>query len=51
MALDPGAARRDLDDEVRLHLGLCREQQMAAGPDPEAAPCVALRRFGNTSRH
>jgi ABC-type antimicrobial peptide transport system permease subunit len=38
--------QQDLDDEMRLHVELRREQQMAAGADPESARKVALRRFG-----
>ena len=45
-----GKFRRELEDEMRLHLELRREQQMAAGQDAEAARQAALRRFGNTTR-
>jgi len=42
--------RQDLDEEMRLHLDLRREQQMAAGAHAEAARQAALRRFGNTTQ-
>src|SRR5579859_2009776 len=42
--------RRDLDEELRLHLDLRREQQMASGLPPETARRAAQRRFGNTTR-
>jgi hypothetical protein len=42
--------QRDLDEEMRLHLELRREKQIAAGADPEDARQTALRRFGNTTR-
>jgi len=42
--------QQDLDDEMRLHVELRREQQMEAGADPESARQAALRRFGNTTR-
>jgi hypothetical protein len=41
---------RDLEDEMRLHVGLRREQQMAQGLNAEAARTAAMRRCGNTSR-
>lgn len=41
--------QQDLDEEMRLHLDLRREQHMAAGADPESARQTALRRFGNTT--
>jgi predicted permease len=50
MLLNRGKFRRDLEDEMRLHVELRREQQMAAGLDAEAAQQAALRRFGNTTR-
>ena len=50
MLLNRGKFRRDLEDEMRLHLELRREQQMAAGLDAKAAQQAALRRFGNTTR-
>jgi predicted permease len=40
----------DLDEEMRLHVELRREQQMAAGADAESARAAALRRFGNPTR-
>ena len=42
--------QRDLDEEMRLHVELRREQQMAAGADAELARSTAVRRFGNTTR-
>lgn len=42
--------QHDLDEEMRLHMELRREQQMAAGADPESARLRALRRFGNAVR-
>lgn len=39
--------QRDLEEEMRLHMDLRREQQMAGGADPEAARQAARRRFGN----
>jgi predicted permease len=50
MLLNRGQFRRDLDEEMRLHLELRREQQMASGLDPDNARQAALRRFGNTTR-
>ena len=50
MLLNRGKFRRDLEDEIRLHVELRREQQMAAGLDVEAAQQAALRGFGNTTR-
>jgi len=37
----------DLDDEMKLHLELRRQQQIEAGVAPEAAGAAARRRFGN----
>jgi predicted permease len=37
----------DLEDEMKLHLELRREQQIEAGVTPEAAGAAARRRFGN----
>ena len=42
--------QRDLDEEMRLHVELRREQQVAGGADAELARSTALRRFGNTTR-
>src|ERR1700723_1288653 len=50
MLFHRGRFQRDLDDEMRLHVELRREQQMAAGADSEAARRAALRRFGNPTR-
>lgn len=50
MLLHRSDFQHDLDDEMRLHVDLRREQQMAAGADPESARQAALRRFGNATR-
>ena len=39
--------RRDVDDEVRLHLEMRAEELIAAGLSPEEARAEALRRFGD----
>jgi hypothetical protein len=39
-------ARRDADDEIRLHLELRTRQLIAEGMSPEDARAEALRRFG-----
>src|SRR5580692_11198196 len=39
----------DLDEEVRLHLELRREQQLQSGVREEDAGAAACRRFGNAS--
>ena len=49
MLVNRGKFRRDLEDEMRLHIELRREQQQAAGLDAEAARQAALRKFGNTT--
>ncbi|HEX4037333.1 MAG TPA: ABC transporter permease [Acidobacteriaceae bacterium] len=50
MLFHRGRFQRDLDEEMRLHLELRRDQQMAAGADADSARRTALRRFGNTTR-
>jgi predicted permease len=50
MLFHRGRFQRELDQEMRLHVELRTEQQMAAGAGPEAAHRAALRRFGNTTR-
>jgi predicted permease len=50
MLLHRSKFRRDLEDEMRLHLELRREKHIAAGLDANAARQAALRRFGNTTR-
>src|SRR3954464_11357857 len=50
MLLHRGRFQRDLDKEMRLHLELRRQQQIASGLDPDAAHWSAHRRFGNTAR-
>jgi hypothetical protein len=42
--------QRELDEEVRLHVELRREQQIESGLDPSSARQSALRRFGSTTR-
>jgi predicted permease len=42
--------RSDLEEEIRLHIELRREQQMEAGLSPRAASSTAHRRFGNATR-
>src|SRR5579863_1664465 len=49
MLFHRGQFRRDLDEEMRLHVELRREQQIASGLLPEAARQAAHRRFGNTT--
>ncbi|HEY2467857.1 MAG TPA: ABC transporter permease [Terracidiphilus sp.] len=50
MLLHRSQFQRDLDDELRLHVELRREQKMASGLDAEEAQRGAARRFGNTTR-
>src|SRR5580658_2852613 len=50
MLVRRGEFERDLKDEMRLHIELRREQEMAQGLDAEAARAAAMRRFGNTTR-
>jgi predicted permease len=50
MLLHRGRFQRELDEEMRLHLELRRQQQIASGIDPEAARWSAQRRFGNVAR-
>jgi predicted permease len=50
MLFHRGEFQKDLDEEMRLHVELRSEQQMAAGADAEAARRAALRRFGNATR-
>ena len=45
-----GQFQRDLEEEMRLHIELRREQQMAAGLDPDEAHTAAHRRFGNRTK-
>src|ERR1700679_1442492 len=40
----------DLEEEMRLHLELRRQQQIESGLPPAAARFAAQRRFGNTTR-
>jgi predicted permease len=50
MLLHRDEFQRELDEELRLHLELRREQQVARGATPEAAQRSAYRRFGNLTR-
>src|SRR5580693_3482023 len=50
MLLHRGRFQRELDEEMRLHVELRRQQQIASGLTPEAARQSAQRRFGNTTR-
>ena len=50
MLLHRGRFQRELDEEMRLHLELRRQQQIASGLTPEAAHRSAQRRFGNITR-
>jgi hypothetical protein len=50
MLLHRDRFRRELDEEMRLHLELRRQQQIASGLTPEAAHQSAQQRFGNTVR-
>lgn len=49
MLLQRSRFQQELDEEMRLHLELRREQQRAAGLSEEAARRAAGRRFGNTT--
>src|SRR5215475_7371470 len=50
MLFHRGRFRRDLEEEMRLHVELRREQQIASGVPVEEALRAAHRRFGNVSR-
>ncbi len=50
MLLHRGRFQRELDEEMRLHLELRSQQQIASGLTPEAAHRLAQRRFGNVTR-
>lgn len=50
MLLHRGQFRGDLEEEMRLHIELRRQQQIASGIDPAYAYRAAARRFGNTTR-
>jgi hypothetical protein len=39
----------DLEEEMRLHLELRRQEQLQTGVTPEQAQAAAHRRFGNTT--
>jgi predicted permease len=42
--------QRELEEEMRLHVDLRREQKIAAGVTPEEADRAAHRKFGNITR-
>ncbi len=50
MLLHRGQFRRELDEEMRLHLELRHEQQIASGLTLKEAHWSAQRRFGNVNR-
>jgi predicted permease len=50
MLLHRGRFQHELDEEMRLHLELRRQQQIASGLTPEAAQRSAQQRFGNVTR-
>jgi predicted permease len=50
MAFHRDELDRDLDEEMRLHRDLRRQQQLDAGLSPAAARRAANRRFGNVTR-
>ena len=50
MLLQRGRFQQELDEEMRLHLELRRQQQLASGLSPEAAQASARQRFGNVTR-
>jgi predicted permease len=50
MLLHRDRFRRELDEEMSLHVELRRQQQTASGLTPEAAHRSAQLRFGNTAR-
>ena len=47
----PGAADRELDDEIRFHLALETDKNLRLGMAPEEARRRALRDFGGVDRH
>jgi predicted permease len=50
MLLHRGRFQRELDEEMRLHLELRRQQQIDSGMSADEAHTAALRRFGNPTR-
>lgn len=50
MLLHRGEFQRELDEELRLHVELRRQQQIASGLSPEAAQRSAQQKFGNVTR-
>src|SRR5579863_7227877 len=50
MLLHRGRFQQDLEEEMRLHVELRKEQKIRSGFSPEAAGRAAHRRFGNVTR-
>ncbi len=50
MLVHRGRFQRELEEEMRLHLELRRQQQLATGLSEDAARRSAQRRFGNVTR-
>jgi predicted permease len=50
MLFHRGEFQSELDEEMRLHLELRRQQQIASGLTPEAAHRSTQQRFGNVTR-
>src|SRR5579862_3376265 len=50
MLLHRARFQQDLEEEMRLHVELRREQKIASGLSPEEARQAAHRRFGNITR-
>jgi hypothetical protein len=48
--IHPGTAEQELDDEVRFHLEMQVEKNIAAGMRPEEARYAALRTFGGVDK-
>ncbi len=49
MLLHRGRFQADLEEEMRLHIELRQQQQIAAGLSPDAARSTAQRKFGNAT--
>ena len=50
MLVRRGRFQRELEEEMRLHLELRREERIASGYESEEARHAAQRRFGNVTR-
>jgi predicted permease len=50
MLLHRGRFQQDLEEEMRLHVELRKEQKIRSGSSPEEAGRAAHRRFGNVTR-